>query len=64
MKLGQFSLYKRALANQEPDRRLFLALPLDAYDELLNDVFSFDGFQDLNQHFIILHPNGNLQWIK
>lgn len=32
--LGQFLNYREALAEKEPDRTLYVAVPLDAYEEL------------------------------
>ncbi len=37
--LGQFSIYKLALKEQEPDRMLYLATPDWVYEELLDDKF-------------------------
>lgn len=62
--LGQFELYERALKIHEPDRVLYLALPQEAYEELLLDIFNFEGFTDLKKQLIVLKPNHNLLWIK
>lgn len=62
--LGQFELYERALKINEPDRVLYLALPQEAYEELLLDIFNFEGFTDLKKQLIVLKPNHNLLWIK
>jgi XisH protein len=37
--LGQFITYREALQIQEPDRRLFLAIPSDIYDKFILDAF-------------------------
>ena len=64
--LGQFNLYGRALKNQSPDRILYLALPLAAYEELSDDIFDFQDFEDLRHRIIIFEPidSTTLTWIK
>jgi hypothetical protein len=64
--LGQFNLYGRALKNQFPDRLLYLALPLATYEELSDDIFDFENFEDLRHRIIIFEPidNTKLTWIK
>lgn len=42
---GQFLLYKAALERIEPDRLLYLALPVDAYEDLFDDSF-FQGIRE------------------
>lgn len=61
---GQFALYQRSIAQSEPDRRVYLLLPYDAYYELLEDVFKYPGFTDLNQHLIVLQKDSSLLWIE
>jgi hypothetical protein len=34
--LGQYILYRTLIEDSEPDRELFLAMPTEAFDELLN----------------------------
>lgn len=36
---GQFLFYKKALKKAEPNRKLYLAMPIDAYEDLENDTF-------------------------
>ncbi len=62
--LGQFQLYQRALKVQEPERVLYLAIPLAAYKELSKDIFDFEGFEDLRKQLIVLVSENKLQWIK
>lgn len=45
--LGQFLIYKVALERKEPDRVLYLALPVAAYEDLFDDSF----FQDILKRF-------------
>ncbi len=37
--LGQYLLYKPALTEKEPDRTLFLAMPISFYESLFNDAY-------------------------
>ncbi|MCU0392968.1 MAG: XisH family protein [Thermoflexibacter sp.] len=37
--LGQFIVYKIALAEKEPERQLFLAIPQDVYEDFFDDPF-------------------------
>lgn len=62
--LGQFELYERALKISDPERTLYLALPHEAYEELLLDVFNFEGFTDLKKQLIVLKSTNDLLWIK
>ena len=63
---GQFQLYRRAMKRQYPDYVLYLALPVAAYEELSDDIFDFDDFEDLRHQIIVYDSNENipLKWIK
>jgi hypothetical protein len=37
--LGQFIVYKIALAEKESERKLFLAIPQDVYEDFFDDPF-------------------------
>ena len=37
--LGQYLLYKPALTEKEPDRTLYLAMPISFYESLFNDAY-------------------------
>ena len=37
--LGQYLLYKPALSEKEPDRTLYLAMPISFYESLFNDAY-------------------------
>jgi hypothetical protein len=64
--LGQFNLYKVALAEQEPDRVLYLAIPEWAYSELFEDVFMQKILKIYEIQLILFDPSNvkNLQWIN
>lgn len=64
--LGQFLLYQYALQKEDPDRILYLALPIDAYTELSDDIFDFPHFSHLRHHLLVFDPTPNapLLWIK
>ena len=63
---GQFQMYQRAMKRQYPDHILYLALPIATYEELSDDIFDFEDFEDL-RHQIIIYDNDEkkpLKWIK
>jgi XisH protein len=64
--LGQYNLYKVALAEQEPDRILYLAVPEWTYDELFEDSFMQKILKIYSVNLILFDPenNENLQWIN
>lgn len=45
--LGQFLIYKLALEKKEPDRELYLAVPLSTFEDFFDDPF----FQEVLQRF-------------
>ena len=59
-------MYQRAMKRQYPDHILYLALPIATYEELSDDIFDFEDFEDL-RHQIIIYDNDEkkpLTWIK
>jgi len=54
--LGQFVLYRSALARQEPDRRLFLAVDAKGYDGILSEPLGQDTTADLGVRLLIFDP--------
>ncbi len=64
--LGQFNLYKVALAEQEPDRVLYLAIPEWAYTELFEDVFMQKILKVYEIQLILFDTQNieNLKWIN
>lgn len=64
--LGQFLLYKPALALKEPDRNLFLAMPRDFYTNLFDDLYFQQVLKIYEVRIIVYDVEQNLieQWIK
>jgi XisH protein len=55
--IGKFSLYWDALNEYEPSRRLFLAIPITAYEELLLEPFIQNTFQRLEIRALVFNPD-------
>ncbi len=54
--LGQFNIYKVALAEQDPDRTLYLAAPDWTYAEFFEDIF-VEKIREIYQvQLILLDP--------
>lgn len=64
--LGQFLIYWRALRQKEPNRILYLAVPLNFYERFFDDVFFVETAQDFNVKMIVFNENQkNIErWIK
>jgi XisH protein len=64
--LGQFLIYWRALKQKEPNRILYLAVPLNFYERFFDDTFFVETAQDFNVKMIVFNENQkNIeQWIK
>jgi XisH protein len=64
--LGQFLLYKLALGDVESERVLFLAIPLDFYNNLFDDAFFLRVVQVYQVKIIVYDFKKNVieQWIK
>ena len=54
--LGQFIIYRSALARQEPDRPLFLAVDQKSYDGILTEPVAGDPVADLGVRLLIFDP--------
>ena len=63
--LGQYQLYILALKHREPDRVLYLAMPIESYKTLINDDLLAEFMTELNLKYIIFNPNTQtiIQWI-
>ena len=64
--LGQFLIYWRALRQKEPNRILYLAVPLNFYERFFDAVFVVETAQDFNVKMIVFNENQkNIErWIK
>ncbi len=54
--LGQFLTYRLALADLEPERVLYLAIPEDVYAEFFIDEFIQQAIQTYQLSFIVFNP--------
>ncbi len=63
--LGQFLSYKQALEIEEPERKLYLAVPLDTYDEFFKQHFVQELIQRYFINLLIYKPETEelIQWI-
>ncbi len=64
--LGQYQNYELSLSDIEPDRLLFLAIPIDAWNDFFQRPFIQKAVHKHNIHLIIFDPLNNtiIQWIK
>src|ERR1051326_7928365 len=53
---GQYIIYRFVLQRQDPDRTLFLALPVDAYESLFNEEDERDLAKSNDVNFIVFDP--------
>lgn len=54
--LGQFNTYVLALQEQEPDRKLFLAVPRSIYEEFFRKAFIQKLIQHYAVHLVVFDP--------
>jgi hypothetical protein len=52
--LGQYLLYRVLLARQEPERTLFLAVPLSAYDGVLSSTLGNVAVEEYDLHLVVV----------
>ena len=64
--LGQFLSYRLALESVEPDRSLYLAVPIDAYQTFFQYEFTQTAIQRYEVLIIVYDPANEVivQWIK
>ena len=64
--IGQFVTYRNALRKQEADRRLYLAVPLEAFQTLFNPAHSRDLREELSLALLVYNSEKEtiLQWIE
>jgi hypothetical protein len=63
--LGQFLSYRLALQKVEPDRELFLAVPLETYERFFSLEFTQSAIQEYSLRLIIYdsEQGGLARWI-
>lgn len=54
--LGQFIGYRRVLRDEEPGRKLFLGVPIDAYEEFLATEYAQSLIEEQGVALIVDHP--------
>jgi hypothetical protein len=64
--LGQFLSYRLVLKTIEPERLLFLAIPLDSYEEFFQSTFAKLAINEYQLKLIIYdsEKGGLTQWIN
>jgi XisH protein len=64
--LGQFLGYRLALKKLEPDRRLFLAIPEDAYRKFFQSEFAQDAIAEYGLLLVVYDPFNEVltQWLR
>jgi CRISPR/Cas system-associated exonuclease Cas4 (RecB family) len=64
--LGQFLNYKIMLEAKEPDRQLYLAVPLETYETFFQSRFAQTAIQQYALRLIIYNPISEeiVQWIN
>jgi hypothetical protein len=55
--LGQFLNYRLALQMKEPDRRIYLAVPLDTFNSFFQEMFVQEAMNIYQLKLIIYEPN-------
>ena len=64
--LGQFLHYRMVLDKEDPDRVLYLAVPIDAFDSFFTLLFTQTSVQRHGVHLIVYDPESEalVRWIK
>lgn len=64
--LGQYLLYRALLVRQEPDRKLFLAVPVGAYEGVLSTTIGNVAVDEYDVHLVVvdIHKARIEQWRK
>jgi len=55
--LGQFLNYRLALQMKEPDRMIYLAVPLDTFNSFFQEIFVQEAMKIYQLKLIIYEPN-------
>jgi hypothetical protein len=63
--VGQFLIYKQALEIEEPDRELYLAVPLDTYESFFKQLLVQEIIRRYDIKLVIYEPESEeiIQWI-
>ncbi len=66
MAVGQFLHYRMVLDKQDPDRTLYLAVPIDAFDSFFSLLFAQTSVQRHGVHLNVYDPESEalVRWIK
>jgi hypothetical protein len=64
--LGQFRTYRRILKKKEPERTLFLAVPVEVYDEFFKQPFGIEAIEEEDLKLLVFNPITQeiITWIK
>jgi hypothetical protein len=64
--VGQFLNYQMALKRMDPDRKLYLAVPIEAYDNFFQSEFAQVAIEDHGLRLIVYNPTKEVveQWIN
>lgn len=52
--LGQYLLYRVLLARQEPERKLFLAVPVNAFEGVLSSALGKVAVEEYDLHLLVV----------
>lgn len=64
--LGQFINYRRMLRNTEPERVLFLAVPVDIYEDFFLHPFGVNAIEEEDLKILVFDPQQKIivTWIR
>ncbi len=64
--LGQFINYRRMLRNTEPERVLFLAVPVDVYEDFFLHPFGINAIEEEDLKILVYDPQQKIivTWIR
>lgn len=64
--LGQYNVYDFTLKRKEPDRELWIALPLGFYESFFEDTFFLEMAAHYQMNMIVFDENTNkiIEWKK
>lgn len=64
--VGQFLNYRAVLAELEPERKVYLAVPLDTYEEYFQDGFAIRSMNLYRLSLVVYNPENEelMQWIN